>query len=195
MNCRNWEERIALYAGGDLREPETAEVDRHLADCEGCRDFAAGLKESLQLMRNVHEEPVAEAHFAAVRARVMGELEGRRLPWWRSAWVYGFSAAALALLLIVTLVPRRPVERPIRAATVSGRWPATERELPAIRPDVAPSPAPLHRVHPAHAVRHRRPLPILPVSAPPDLGPPAVVKMLTDDPDVVIYWITDNSGE
>jgi len=189
MNCSNWEERIALYAGGDLQAQETADVDRHLADCEGCRDFAAGLKESLQLMRSIHEEPVAEAHFAAVRARVMGELEGSRLPWWRSAWAYGFSAAALALFLILTLVPRRRVERPIRAEAVR------EQGIPAIRRDVAPAPAPLHRVHPVHAVRHQRPLPILPVSVPPDPGPPAVVKMLTDDPDVVIYWITDNSGE
>jgi len=189
MNCSNWEERISLYAGGDLQPPETAEVDWHLADCECCRDFAAGLKESLQLMRSVHEEPVGEAHFAAVRARVMGELEGRTLPWWRNAWVYGFSAAALALFLILTLVPRRPVQRPIRAATVRERiTPSTAVELP-------PAPAPLHRVHPVHAVRHQRPLPILPVSAPPEPGPPAVVKMLTDDPDVVIYWITDNSGE
>jgi anti-sigma factor RsiW len=189
MNCSKWEERIALYAGGDLEPLETAEVDRHLADCERCRDFAAGLKESLQLIRSVHEEPVTEAHFAAVRARVMGELEGRRLPWWRNAWVYGFSAAALALFLISALVPRRPVERPIRAATVR------EQGIPVVRPDVTPAPAPLHQVHPARAVRHRRPLPILPVSAPPEPGPPAVVKMLTDDPDVVIYWITDNSGE
>ncbi len=83
MNCAHWEERIALYAGGDLPAAEAAEVERHLGDCPGCQLFASGLKESLQLLQGIHQEEIAPAHFAAVRARVMARLEGSLQPWWR----------------------------------------------------------------------------------------------------------------
>jgi anti-sigma factor RsiW len=184
MNCSNWEERIALYAGGDLQPSEAAEVNQHLAHCPGCRLFASGLHESLELMRDAHGIEIAEPHFAAVRTRVLGTLGAHRLPWWRSAWVYGLTAAAVALFLVVTLLPRHPAG-PLGAATV--------RERPVIEPAVTPLPVEAPpKLHRAHAVRHRNPSPILPVAAPPEPGPPVVVKLLTDDPDVVIYWITDN---
>jgi hypothetical protein len=187
MNCGNWEERIALYAGGDLAPSETAEVNQHLADCQDCRVFASGLRESLDLMREAHASEIDAPHFAAVRARVLGTLEAQRLPWWRSAWVYGLAAVAAAALLVVSLVPRHPAG-PIGAATVTER----DTPSPSLTPVPVEAPPKLHR---ARAVRHRQPLPILPVAAPPDPGPPVVVKLLTDDPDVVIYWITDTSGE
>ena len=38
MNCKDWEERIALQAGGDLTLEEAAAVDHHLADCAQCRE-------------------------------------------------------------------------------------------------------------------------------------------------------------
>jgi anti-sigma factor RsiW len=177
MNCGNWEERIALYAGGDLQAAEAAEVERHLGDCPGCQVFASGLKDSLEVLQGAHREPIAPAHFAAVRARVMAELEGARQPWWRKAWVYGLVAAAVALVLVLAPRPAAPVHpRQIAVRPVPP-------EVPAPAPVVAKV---------VHAARRRRSHPAVFHSDP---GSPIVVKLLTDDPDVVIYWITDKSGE
>ena len=52
MNCLDWEERIALYAGGDLTGAEAAEVERHVADCAGCQVFWSGLRETLAELRD-----------------------------------------------------------------------------------------------------------------------------------------------
>ncbi len=185
MNCTHWEERIALYAGGDLAAAEAAEVERHLGDCPGCQLFASGLKESLQLLQGIHQEEIAPAHFAAVRARVMARLEGSLQPWWRKAWVYGLAAAAaVALFLMMVLRP---------AAPVGPKRMAVQAPVPPPLVEVAPQMPLVPRVTRAHHVRRPRVRP--PAALPRAPGPPIVVKLLTADPDVVIYWITDNSGE
>ncbi len=46
MNCAEWQERIALHAGGDLTQGEAEPVERHVAECPGCQVFWSGMKES-----------------------------------------------------------------------------------------------------------------------------------------------------
>ena len=70
MNCSEWEERLALYAGDDLSRAERAGVERHLSECAGCQVFLSGLTQGLDELRDAHAEPVLDVHFAAVRARV-----------------------------------------------------------------------------------------------------------------------------
>jgi hypothetical protein len=173
MNCRDWEERIALWAGGDLSAAEAGGVERHVAGCEDCRRFAEGVRQSLGVLREAHEEPIAPAHFAAVRARVIGELEGARAPWWRRSWVYGFCAAAAVTVLLMAPLRPGPAPPPPRVALVRPPAPVVEKAI-----------------SPPHAAKLRRPLRASrkPV---PSKSEPLVVKLLTDDPDVVIYWIAD----
>ena len=184
MNCTHWEERIALYAGGDLSAAESAQVVRHLGECPECRMFAAGLRESLELLQDAAREPVAPAHFAAVRARVLSQLEQAPRAWWRSTWLYGVAAAAAVLLLLAALRPPAPASAPPRHLA---------RYAPPVSVEAAP-PVPLPPVAPAVHHSRRRPR-VIPAVVRTDPGPPIVVKLLTDDPDVVIYWITDKSGE
>src|SRR5690349_11245541 len=98
MNCATWEERIALYAGGDLKREETAGVERHLAECPGCQIFASGLMEAMGAMRSAHAEEISPAHYTALRARVLAAVERERRGW-RRLWVYA-AAAALALVAV-----------------------------------------------------------------------------------------------
>jgi anti-sigma factor RsiW len=176
MSCSDWEERIALHAGGDLPPVEAAEVERHLQVCAACQASASGFEQSLALLREAHSAPLAAAHFSAVRARVVAELEQQRRPLWRRAWGYGLAAAVVALLAMLALRPGRTPER--RAPVVA----AVHPPLIAVSEPVIP-PAPRRRV----ARRVVRP-PSVPESPAPE---PLMVKLQTEDPNVVIYWIAD----
>ena len=63
MNCSVWEERIALYQGGDLPSGQVQEVERHLGECAGCQVFASGLKETLEVLREAHGDLPAGCPF------------------------------------------------------------------------------------------------------------------------------------
>ena len=187
MNCANWEERIALYMGGDLGRDESAEVARHLAECAGCRLFASGVRESLAVLREAHGEPLNDAAFAAVRARVVAELEYRPARQW---WLWMGAAAAAAALLLAMLW-MRPVKRQAPRHEMASR----QIEIPVPAVPREPSAVPVVRVH---RRRVRRAPELIRQKA--EVGTrkpeePLVVKLMTDDPDVVIYWITDRRGE
>lgn len=181
MNCANWEERIALYMGDDLGPADAAQVERHLAECAGCQVFASGMRESLALLREAHGEEPAAAAYAAVRARVMGELERRPA----RRWFFGLAAvaAAAALMAVVWMRPAKHVERAHREAPLQQREVVVAQPETAIVPVRQPRPRPRPR---------RAAMPSMKPSAP---DKPLVVKLVTDDPNVVIYWITDTKGE
>ena len=192
MNCSKWEERIALYAGGDLPTAEAPALERHVAECAGCQLLLSGLRESLRLLQAAHCEPVEEAHFAAVRARGFSEIERGRRPWWRQVWVYALVVATVVLVLVAV----RP-GKPKRMAVLTPAPVFTAAPPPNPVSSTAPT---LAQVVPQSAApRHHRPRPkateeTVTVKA----GKPAeplVVKLLTDDPSVVIYWITDSKGD
>jgi hypothetical protein len=115
-----------------------------------------------EILRAAHQEPIDPAHYAAVRARVIAEIERTRNPWRRLAWVSGVAATAAALLLV--LLPVRRPELPPLAA-------------PAAAIPSAPAPARIIARAPIRPARpHREPL---------------TIKLQTSDPNIVIYWIAD----
>lgn len=169
MNCPDWEERIALHAQGDLSPQEAAPAQRHLGECEECREFRDGVRQSLSVLRGAHEEPLPQAHYAMVRARTLEQLTPIRRPRWRLAWIPAL--AAVGALVVFFLVRPQPIQPP-RAAITPPPAPTM-----GAAPAAAPS-GPPRRMVPAR----RRP-------GPPPSGAPLLVKLVTDDPDVVIYWI------
>jgi len=167
MNCVDWEERIALYAGGDLSPAEAQAVERHVAECAGCQMLLSGLRQSLALVREVHSEPVEEAHFAAVRARVLAELERVPARRWRFAW--GFAMAAAAVVLMIAVWPR-PEQRMVLPMSHAPAAPLVAKVLP--KPPQA---------EPRKPRKPRKP----------QDSEDVVMKIETDNPDVVIYWIAE----
>ena len=175
MNCRDWEERIALHAERDLPPREAAEAERHLAECAQCREFAESLTQTLSELRGAHAEPWATADFAAVRARVLAELPVRRRPAWRLVWV---GAAAVVLLAASLFTEHRPQPR---ANRVTPPAPTVEAAVPLPPPPEQPQPTRQTR----RAVRPRRTRKPVPPSE------PLMVRLISDNPDVVIYWIAN----
>jgi hypothetical protein len=142
------------------------EVEQHLGECSACQLLWSGVRESLAELQAAHGELPAAAHFTAVRARVIAELERRARPWRRLAWISVASAAA-ALLPLVTLWPGRMVSQPPRIVARIPPAPEAVKAAPAVRPVVRQALA---------RVPRRVPL---------------TIKLQTADPNIVIYWIAD----
>jgi anti-sigma factor RsiW len=178
MSCSKFETDIALYAGGDLPAGRIARVESHLAECADCRALAADLRASQSLLAELRDEPLEDAMLLQVRQRVLAEVN-------TTPWRAGFSrrgtlvsllALAAALLLAVVLAWPRHAVKPAPVARVE-----LPHAMPAPRPNIVPA---HHR-----AVRHRRPAP----AAQP--GPPLLVQFVTDNPNIVIYWLVDQKPQ
>lgn len=170
MHCKDWEERVALHVGGDLPAAELAAVERHLAECAACQVLWSGMKEGLELLQGAHAEPLPPASYTAVRGRVMAELAaGRAWWWWRRAG--GLAAAAVVMLVALAVWPEPRVQPLPRLALA-------KPTAPEIHLTQAP---PLFRAAPlirAARVGKRSAQPLL-------------VRLVTEDPNIVIYWIAD----
>jgi hypothetical protein len=151
------------------------------------RDF----EETLEMLREAHREAIPEPHFAAVRARVLAQLAAERRPWWRGTWAFGLAASAMAALLLVGLtVGRTPwsVRVPLDPRFVQLNQPrvSPERQTRASAADQG--------IRPTNSVTRRKRLPHKMAAAYRVIGPPdprpLMVKLITNDPDVVIYWFT-----
>jgi hypothetical protein len=172
MNCRDWEERVALYAGGDLEPAGAAAVEKHLAGCSGCQVFASGMRQSVELLRESRGDLPAEAAFTAVRARVLGRIAARRRWGWAAA-LAGIATAAACVALMLQ-VERRPVPKP---PALIARVPRAPGEAFLIPRRIEPRP-----VYRAKTVRAKTTSPVL-------------IRMVSNDPDVVIYWIAERKGD
>ena len=118
-----------------------------------------------ELLRAAHQDPIDPAHYTAVRARVLAEIERTRNPWRRLAWITGVAATLAALLLFIPTP--RPKLPPLPAPAV----PAFAASL------VAPVARPPRVIARAATPRPRR--------------EPLTIKLQTSDPNIVIYWIAD----
>ncbi len=109
---------------------------------------------------------------AAMREDVMPvrvQKQPRRWPW-------VLAAAAAALIALSLSYSRKPEAVPVQMAVLHP--PTAAPVLPRI-----PQPKP----HPIrHAVRPAKPV---------EADEPLTIKLLTDDPDVVIYWLIEPKGE
>ena len=171
MNCREYEPLIALYVEGDL---EDRSVEEHLAECSACRELLEDLRVSQAALKEL--AVVDAALLSAVRSRVLARIERRRMPAW--PWVAAFAAAAALIVGVVTM-PRKPstiVRAPVSAVGVP--------EQPADRSSAIARAVPkAKRSRPGGRPRTR------------GSAPPLVVKMLTDDPNIVIIWLVEQPGD
>jgi hypothetical protein len=169
MTCREYEPLIALYVEGDI---DGRDVEPHLAGCSACRELLEDLRVSQAALKEL--SAVDPAFLSAVRAGVLAKIDRRRRMAW--PWVAAFAAAS-ALIVVALTMPRQPAVIVKAPASSGGAAPLVRDRLPA-RPSV------IAQAPPKPKRKRRRP--------PPE---PLVVKMLTDDPDIVIIWLVDQPGD
>ena len=195
MSCKRFEWLIALYVEGDLPERRARNVERHLAACAECRRFAEELKASQGALKDLRHETIYETDLHELHRRVIvavalkqpeyaaaWRMDGFRM---RKTWVGAAGALAVAALAAVAVVyfsmmygrsPSEPHQREIVATD------AVEPAAPAV-----PSrPVDEHEVRPASVAP-----PVVESAA----HQPVVIKILTDNPDVVIILVTNGKEE
>jgi len=94
VGCEYYLDLISCEADGELTESERAALRAHLAECEGCRRFAAALR---AIGEGIAEEAEVPAGFAE---SVMEKLPGRKkngIPFRR----WGSVAAAAVLVIVL----------------------------------------------------------------------------------------------
>jgi hypothetical protein len=149
-------------------ELESALLDQHLNECVSCRAFAEEIAANRAALQSLEIPPVA---LDAVRSRVLAEIRSRerRSRWW--TWPAAMAACA-ALVCALFILPRFRNPAPPQ--------PIEFAKTPHLEHWTVSEPArPTTRVRPA-TVANREPL---------------VVKMLTNDPDVIIVWLVDQKGD
>jgi hypothetical protein len=173
MKCTEWQAEIALHAGRDLPSADVPRVERHVAECADCRALLADLRAEQSAIAQLRDDPLEDAMLAEVRRRVLQEIDvGRRAALVPLFWKLSL-AAALVLAVLLAWPKHHPAAKPEPLAR-------------AERPQYIPPPAPAPSVARHHRARTHRRAPSAQPSA-----EPLLVQFLSNDPNIVIYWIVD----
>ena len=190
MSCRDFERLIALNVEGDLGESERQRVDQHVRTCSDCWELAEDLKESQALFKSIRQDVPNQAMLSTVRARVLNNVVGlESSSWFERLFLVGFrqkaTLAGVALVLVASGLLWLLQERETAVLvppTVVFNAPPPQVPKPALQ--VVPATEPRPRI--------RRPK-ATPV--PQEPREQVTIKLLTDDPNVIIYWIVDEKGD
>jgi anti-sigma factor RsiW len=198
MRCAQFDGLIALEIEGDLPERQSRRVEEHLRSCPGCRAFAEELKESQAALKGLARETVVGLDFQQLRGRVLEEIsreQSRSGTGWRTWLVGGRRRAVLAGFAVALLAG---------GALYLARW-----DILNVQPG--------SRLREARTVTRNAALPDSPVTGRSQVQPfdetgtqaaqvepaafetaapaPLIIKLLTDDPDVVIILIADGKED
>ena|ERR1043166_5388979 len=162
MTCHECELMLAL----DQRSPE---AEAHVAECAECRSLAQEMAANADALREMSGEPMPQVR-SAVLAEIRAQESRRRV----MRWGWALAAAAAAVLAIGVAKKDRAVTPVL----------VSKGESPVAHPVQAQEVARLAITRPMH---HRR----LESRRQPERLTPLRVKMLTSDPNVVIYWLVE----
>jgi hypothetical protein len=156
----------------------TAETSAHLAQCPECRALAEDLAVNADVLRRMREE--------VVPARPLSVLRANR-------WLWAGTAAAAVLIVAFGVSQLESGNSRARVTpAVEPASPPLVELPPSPKSGTGPRPAAASR---AASQRILDPALASPAESRPHASEPAeplLVKMLTPDPDVVIYWLIES---
>ncbi len=207
MSCRRFHPLLALWVGGDLTPRRALRVEKHLAGCSACRVLADRLSDNRSLVARLAEPSPDTAGLHVIRQGVLEHLregpDGLDLGSvaLKSPRVRWAPALATALVLVATGVAilirhGAQLQQPSRSAAVRPTLSPFQPTPPAAiaAPKAAPSVSNNLRATSGtpekprqHATRVRALSPTTVNAA----AEATVIKIVTDDPDVVMYWLAE----
>jgi hypothetical protein len=189
MACRDFEQLVALYVEEDLDAVDRHRIERHLRGCGACAALAEDLRESQALFKSLRQNLPDEAMLVSVRNEVLVEIQAASRGWADVLFGVYRQRATLAgvILLLVGSVVWFHEGEPVSPIPVA---PSPVAPPVAVPNDVPREPTP--KVAAVRAkVRTTRPTPPDPADPPQQI----TIKLLTDDPNVIIYWLVDENGD
>lgn len=213
MKCSSQHRLIALYVGGDLDPRRARRLEQHLESCATCRGLAEELQADREALAGLDSEASESLGLGSIRGAVLAEIEGRRRStFWILPGRPGLAlVAAVAVVLLTIAVVMRPggSRREPRIAEQPEQFTPPAVDIVDEAVDAVPPPAESVTddrddstiSEPVEEQPLRLARAVLPPVAPPGATSPSaavepmIMKILTDDPEVVIYWIVDPKGE
>jgi hypothetical protein len=200
------EDVLALLVEGDLPQGKADEIEGHLGRCAECRGVVADLRESQGLFKSLRQEMMPESAINTLRSSVMDAaaqverpsglaLRVERLVF--AGFRRRYAVAGLAIVVVLSAlmwrsksaVKSQPLPTPLPIAAV----------LPS-EPAPIPSAVTQTKVIAKHTIvsKHRvtpnpEPAPE-PTQAVTEEPKQIVMKIVTDDPNIIIYWLLDQKG-
>jgi anti-sigma factor RsiW len=103
MNCEEAWVAAALAASGDATQAELRTLETHTAGCAACLAEVAGFETLCSQLHQMREVSAPDSVYAAVRARVVSEIQwrettGRRCRRWVLAWSPLAASAACGII-------------------------------------------------------------------------------------------------
>lgn len=178
MVCRDREEKLELYAAGDLPDGEQVAMVTHLAECPECRGRVEEYAAVNRALRRLADAPIPMSDLDEVLRRSTGNVHQERRSHGSSiAWAA--SAVALISAGFVALMSDRP-ENANRVAAIRETSEAVARPADAI----VLTDVPVNEGNPAMDVRR------------PTKPDRVIAKLLTRDPKITIILLaSDNGGD
>jgi anti-sigma factor RsiW len=196
MKCRYSENDVALFVEGDLGQAKAHDMEAHIVVCDACRTLAEELRESQSLFKSLKQDTVSAAALSSVRSRVLAEAGAgkARVAWGR--WVYALAGAGFVVAMCAGLLWHAHVKidpRPPMAAVPATRGTLTISDSKPEVVEVVKAKVPLTK-RDERERRQPRAQEVAHTEIPPEPPKQLVVKLLTDDPNIVIYWLVDQNG-
>jgi anti-sigma factor RsiW len=183
------ERTLALFVSGDLDAQTAADAEAHLNDCSSCKALLASFSASGQWLRSLSTAPDA-CELAALRAGTLSRIAAARPR--RRLWLAA-SGIAAALAVAAVLFASRYLTQVAQPPVVAEIPPPPAEQAPGAVPEIAKEQPGVKSIRAKARARSDRPQ-LESVSLISQKDGPPILKMKTNDPNVVILWVMSGNS-
>lgn len=185
LSCRTVRERLP-------QAESAADLEQHLAACPKCRGEAERYADLRSDLRALGAESASGAEQTAVRAAVLQRIAARPGVGRRLGWVAASVVATATLAGWLMLSRAVPVEELALSPPLPPRPPAAAFQPAPARPTPTPDAMRAPELESKPQIRVAAVIPADPATGQPEQ---VVLELASENPDVILYWLTDQTGD